>query len=710
MDRDRATHMLGKFPWRVLLASTPVLLLLGVMANYYGGMVSDDAYISFRYAQNLATGLGLEWNPGYRVEGYSNFLWVAALALMHLLGVPVPEAARWLTWLSAAAAIVLVVWAARLERRRPAWALAALAPLPLVASFPYIWWTSMRLETAAFGTLIVLAMLLFAREEADNDPGARPWGSAVPLLALFMLRPEGPVFAGIPVAFLLLGLRSRADLSQLLRRRWRWVAIWAGGFVIYQVWRVSYFGEVMPNTYHAKVVGCDQLHEGWVYLRRLVTERPIYIALAGAPLLMGVLASQVGRLLMAAAATLVVVITLEGGDWMREWRMFQPCLPIVAAAGAVGLQRAARLSRVAGLSAALGLLLLVGQVHNLMGTPWSEWKAALGGARRGQLINMEGEMTGVSKQVAAWLRKEAKPTDLVAVNHAGALPYYAGLPVLDMAGLNDKHIARRPGLGLIHTKWDSDYVLAQKPAFVVLNTKVYPRDFAYVPGYWQGETDLFQHPGFSQNYVAVKKVWRWRALHLGSRGNPGSAGEYHIMVFRRVKQQHRAVGDCINFERGDFSGWTVSGDAFGDGPVTRAPPPGVREDFIGKFIADSYRALDARTGTLLSDPFKLIGDRLELVIGGGDSQQVGARVLLDGTELWVTRGHRDHQLRHKRWEIPAEHKGKTVQVEVFDQGSEEWDHILADNICQYEKLNKEPDEKAGSTPDAGAASSPDAGL
>jgi hypothetical protein len=36
----------------------------------------DDAYISYRYAQNLAQGNGLVFNRGERVEGYSNFLHV----------------------------------------------------------------------------------------------------------------------------------------------------------------------------------------------------------------------------------------------------------------------------------------------------------------------------------------------------------------------------------------------------------------------------------------------------------------------------------------------------------------------------------------------------------------------------------------------------------------------------------------------------------
>jgi len=34
----------------------------------------DDAFISFRYAHNLVQGHGLVFNPGERVEGYTNFL------------------------------------------------------------------------------------------------------------------------------------------------------------------------------------------------------------------------------------------------------------------------------------------------------------------------------------------------------------------------------------------------------------------------------------------------------------------------------------------------------------------------------------------------------------------------------------------------------------------------------------------------------------
>jgi hypothetical protein len=56
----------------VVLGSGAILLL----TRAYFRFTSDDAYISFRYAQNLADGHGPVWNPGERVEGYTT--WSAA--------------------------------------------------------------------------------------------------------------------------------------------------------------------------------------------------------------------------------------------------------------------------------------------------------------------------------------------------------------------------------------------------------------------------------------------------------------------------------------------------------------------------------------------------------------------------------------------------------------------------------------------------------
>lgn len=76
------------------IAGSAAILLL--QSRFYFHYTSDDAYISYRYARNLSDGIGLVWNPGEHVEGYSNFLWVAILAGLNKLGADIVESGRWL--------------------------------------------------------------------------------------------------------------------------------------------------------------------------------------------------------------------------------------------------------------------------------------------------------------------------------------------------------------------------------------------------------------------------------------------------------------------------------------------------------------------------------------------------------------------------------------------------------------------------------------
>jgi hypothetical protein len=54
--------------------------------------IGDDAFISFRYARNLAEGHGLVFNVGERVEGYTNFLWTVLFAPLIKLGIDPAQA------------------------------------------------------------------------------------------------------------------------------------------------------------------------------------------------------------------------------------------------------------------------------------------------------------------------------------------------------------------------------------------------------------------------------------------------------------------------------------------------------------------------------------------------------------------------------------------------------------------------------------------
>ena len=79
------------------------------------GFPFDDAYISFCYALQLATGHGLRLGAGAppRVEAYSNPLWVLLLAIGHVAGLAIPT---WSTILNVLLVAVLAGTTMRLVR------------------------------------------------------------------------------------------------------------------------------------------------------------------------------------------------------------------------------------------------------------------------------------------------------------------------------------------------------------------------------------------------------------------------------------------------------------------------------------------------------------------------------------------------------------------------------------------------------------------
>src|SRR5690348_12504444 len=77
--------------WAILLILAACVFVLLLLERYLGVYMPDDAYITYRYAENLATGHGLVFNAATPpVEGYSNLLWILLLALLAQFGLSVP--------------------------------------------------------------------------------------------------------------------------------------------------------------------------------------------------------------------------------------------------------------------------------------------------------------------------------------------------------------------------------------------------------------------------------------------------------------------------------------------------------------------------------------------------------------------------------------------------------------------------------------------
>ncbi|MFD2397718.1 hypothetical protein ACFSVJ_14470 [Prauserella oleivorans] len=65
--------------WRIAVLT--LALTFSLVHQLLFATIPDDAYITFRYARNIADGYGPVFNLGETVEGYPNFLWVVLLAL-----------------------------------------------------------------------------------------------------------------------------------------------------------------------------------------------------------------------------------------------------------------------------------------------------------------------------------------------------------------------------------------------------------------------------------------------------------------------------------------------------------------------------------------------------------------------------------------------------------------------------------------------------
>ncbi|MCK4546772.1 MAG: hypothetical protein KAW17_04935, partial [Candidatus Eisenbacteria sp.] len=221
------------------------LCLAGHALHY--DYVVDDAFISFRYAQNFLQGHGLVYNPGERVEGYTNFLWVLLVALGMVAGADPAPFSQALGFAAAAATLCVVFLRPVALSRSPAY-VRLLAPALLCLSPPFALWSVGGLETSLFTFFVFSGLSAGARRESGASGAVWDTVSGLSLALACLTRPEGFL------AFLLVvGNRVLWPATPGGRFPIRLVMAWAVVVVPYELWRWSYYGFLFPNSYYAKV-------------------------------------------------------------------------------------------------------------------------------------------------------------------------------------------------------------------------------------------------------------------------------------------------------------------------------------------------------------------------------------------------------------------------------------------------------------------------
>lgn len=404
---------------------------------------AEDAYITFRYARNFANHLGLVYNPGERVMGFSSPLWTLWCALGFTLHIE-PE-----TWtrisslvLDLGAVFAMVTLLRRHASETAAWAFAL-----FFGSWPYFGAAvASGMESSAFFALIALAALAIE----GRSPLAGP-----AIAAVAFIRPEGVLAAGV----LLLGATWRDRIVALVL-----AALGAGALV-------ATYGSIIPQSVLAKsqVYGHPGPWAGrhwWEWLFPAPLGRwptigegnflvPLAVILAPA-LVLGLVElwrRRTSALALALGAAFAVYLAYVVVGATYFWWYFLVPLAAIVGIASVGLPRVLH-----GRAVAISLVLVLAGMWTLQPDLY-----------RGRAQSEYDSFTAAARILSA----NAEASQKVMLEPIGIIGYTVGAPtpmrVVDEVGLVSPQVSQRRQQG---PGWYTDIEAREHPDWLIVRRGV----------------------------------------------------------------------------------------------------------------------------------------------------------------------------------------------------------------------------------------------
>jgi arabinofuranosyltransferase len=447
-----------------------VVIVLGYVAHFrlLEARIQDDAYISFRYARHLATGQGLVWNVGERVEGYTNFLWTLLMAIPLAISDKLNpmQLARAVSSFSGYATIVASFLLVRhlLPKAR---VLPLVAPVLLAGSWPLAINTMTGLETVFFGALLLIATFLAIREQDD----LRYQGSSIVYALAALTRPEA--IGLFLLTFVLVAWHHRRGAKSakdyLVKLGAPFVAIVGA----HEVFRLAYYGEFVPNTYFAKFGA--ELPAGMPTRSSYLLDFFFYNVHSSMifSLVLAILLAVARwrdlrtQLILLGALYGVANVVVSGADFMIGFRYLVPYIPFWHIAATLGFA-----TRIDGITTIkkrrrifefvfLTFFLFVGYAgyyhsQNKL-QPFEQLRL---------LVN-----TDTNTALGKWLAESLPKDAVVVARDIGEIGHISDLPIVDMTGLTDRSIARKRG-NVLDRELNLDDIFAKDPSAFVFVSKV----------------------------------------------------------------------------------------------------------------------------------------------------------------------------------------------------------------------------------------------
>jgi hypothetical protein len=493
--------------------------------NLIGDYRVDDAYISFAFARNLASGHGLTFGAGLKVEGYSNFLWTVIAAVIQLL-VPnhLYEGAR----LVAFAALAAVFWLTfKISRRHVSvpWALGA--GLLLAFATDMTGAAQSALETIPYTAALLATVYYYLTE----DPMRRR-KSGWCLLLLGLMRIDGMVHIAFFVGWAALSCviaKRRPQLDQALR--------WLGPplllYAAYFAWRYQYYGLPLPLTYYAKSSIAKVLpSRGSEYVMGSIFQLGWPIVLLFTVYGLGRRLTWERLMLSALVVCQLGYVAQVGGDWMPFHRFILPIFPPLMVLFVWGMSDVWRQAKALSPElqvAVLGVLLVAGGAVIRMEDEHSiETDAERD--ERAMRVHVTKHTHDLIEASDLFKWSTRRPGESFVTDYGGVFGYFTDADVIEMWGLCNKEIALRGGTDGINPIYGKTCVPCYAeflPIYFHANVPLarpvgdIKSQSEVVASIFQGQA-IDQVLGFRENYVTGRVVNRdGLAFYFLERKRPG---------------------------------------------------------------------------------------------------------------------------------------------------------------------------------------------
>ncbi len=241
-----------------------LIIIFGIYRAINLNWVCDDIYITFRYVDNFLQGYGIVYNAGERVEGYTHFLWFLLLSFFRLFKLELSTISIFLGLFSYTGIIYLFFSISRKNEGKKRYFIPFTA-LALSVNYDFAIWATGGLETMFYTLLISLVFYIYYFSEIKESTKLLFTGLLLALAC--MTRPDAVIFY-LYANFLILLWKvfTNKTIKELIKK----LICFNLPFVIfllpYLIWKIIYYGDIVPNTYYVKSAGESYLSQGLFYI------------------------------------------------------------------------------------------------------------------------------------------------------------------------------------------------------------------------------------------------------------------------------------------------------------------------------------------------------------------------------------------------------------------------------------------------------------